>query len=205
MIYIKMDSDSSLIITKNEPIYRGENLCKKITYLIPLAVGEINPENSFVYLCYIRADGVADIVLLNRSEEKYNESYYQYTLPVNCKLSKYPGEVCTWIQLFSGPPSSPTIAKSGECILQIMESKNIGDFLCDHQLTAIYEMQKAVSEKADNIVFDPEGKTLQLSSQGVLIGDAIDTSDIASSGDDVIHFDDAPSDPDNTDDVIYFG
>lgn len=93
MLYIKLDDDMNLVITVNEPIYRGDNLSRKITYLIPTIVGEIDMLTASVFLNYIRADGVVDVVVLERSEEPYNESYLQYTFPVNCKLTKYPGEV----------------------------------------------------------------------------------------------------------------
>lgn len=42
MIYIKLDEDMNLVITKNEPIYRGDHLNRKITYLIPITVGDID-------------------------------------------------------------------------------------------------------------------------------------------------------------------
>lgn len=42
MIYIKLDDDLSLSITVNEPIRRGDNLSRTITYLVPKQVGEID-------------------------------------------------------------------------------------------------------------------------------------------------------------------
>lgn len=144
MFYIKLEDSMDLVITVREPLFRGDNLNRKIVYLIPLKVGDIDVLSASVYLNYIRADGVADVVILERMEEMYNESYYQYTFPINCKLTKYPGEVCTWIQFFAGTPSNPNIQKTGECVLQIQSSKNIDDYLCDHQLTAIYQLQKQI-------------------------------------------------------------
>lgn len=75
MIYIKLDDSMNLVITVNEPIYRGDNLNQKIIYLIPLQVGEIDMLTATPYLSYIRADGVADIVRLERQSEKYKEAY----------------------------------------------------------------------------------------------------------------------------------
>ena len=188
MLYIKLDDDMSLVITVNEPIYRGDNLSQKITYLIPTVVGEIDMLTASVFLSYVRADGVADVVVLDRSETPYNESYFQYTFTINCKLSKYPGEVCTWIQIYSGTPSNPVIAKTGECMLQVQESKNMDDYLCDHQMTALYQLthtmntaiedmnntiENAIENKADNIIFNPEDSTIQLSANGVPVGDKI--------------------------------
>ena len=182
MFYIKLDDDRNLVITMIESLYRGDNLHQKITYLLPLKIGEIETQSAYVYLNYIRADGIPDVVTLEQLDEKYNESYYQYTVPVTCRLTKYPGEVCTWLTVYSGSPSDPQIAKSGECVLQIQESKNIDDYICDHQLTAIYKLQKELDEnkqdisgefekiaediakKADGMTYDEDTRKLQLKS-----------------------------------------
>lgn len=218
MIYIKLDENMGLGITVNEPIYRGENLIKKITYLIPTTVGEVDMLTAIPYLSYIRADGVADIVRLERQEEKYKEAYYQYVLPVSCRLSKFPGEICSWLQIYSGTPSNPTIAKSGECLLYVEDSKNMDDYICDHQLSAIYAMQKEsdttqsemetirleVEKKGDSMIYDKENKTIQLMSDGKPVGDPLDMSDMVNE-DDVIYFeDDGGDEPEDPDAVIHF-
>ena len=198
MFYIKLDANNDLVVTQREAIYRGDNLNRKIIYLIPFQVGEIDPLTAFFYLSYIRPDGIADVVTLERMEERYNESYYQYTFPelINCKLTKFPGEVCTWLQIYSGDPSDPVISKSGECNLHIQESKNMDDYLCDHQVTAIYQFHKdldktvtevgetveqvatALESKADNIVFHSEDNTIQLTAAGEPVGDRVKISTI---------------------------
>ena len=184
MIYIKLDEDMNLVITKNEPIYRGDHMNRKITYLIPITVGDIDMLRATVYLSYIRADGTADIALLVREDEPYNERYYKYHLPITSTLSRYPGEICTFMQIFSGPPRHPVIAKSGECMLQVIDSKNMDEYISDRNLRLIYELQRymedkventeaalneridrteeVVAAKADNIVFDPEDSAIQL-------------------------------------------
>lgn len=207
-MYIKLDEGMNLVVTVNDAIYRGDNLNRKIIYLIPLTVGEIDILTAKVYLSYIRADGVPDIVILERMDEKYKESYYQYTLPVTCKLTKYPGEICTWLQIYTGTPSNPTISKSGECMLYVQESKNMDECLCDHQVTALYQLQKAmesevadidkdiakmtedIAKKADDIMYDDEGNYLQLTANGTPIGNQIDMESVSA---------------DVTDEVIDFG
>ena len=148
MFYIKLEEDMSLVVTVREALYRGDNLSRKLIYLIPLKVGEIDILSSCVYLNYVRADGVPDVILLERMEEKYNESYYQYTFPVNCKMTKFAGPVCTWLHFYTGDPANPITAKSGECNLQIQTAKSIDAYTCDHQLTAIYQMQKQIENGA---------------------------------------------------------
>lgn len=184
MFYIKLESDMSLIITVREPIYRGDNLNQKIRYLLPLTIGEIDTQAAFVYLNYIRADGTPDVVRLDRLDEKYNESYYQYVFPVTCRLTRCPGQVCTWMQIYMGSPSNPMISKSGECILQIEDSKNMDDYFCDHQLTALYQLEKniasdmdevngAVAAKADGLSYNKDTRELQLKSGEETVGEAV--------------------------------
>lgn len=184
MFYIKLEKDMSLVITVRESIYRGDNLNQKIRYLIPLTVGDIDMLTAFVYLNYIRPDGVPEVVRLERLTEKYNEYYYQYTFPVTCKMTKCAGQVCTWMQILTGDPSKPTIAKTGECMLQIEESKNMDDYLADQQIAAIYRMEKQIEDcmneiadmgsgKADGLSYDKESRALQLISGDVAIGDPV--------------------------------
>ena len=77
MFYIKLDENMDLVITVREPLFRGDNLNRKLVYLMPLTIGDIDMLTAYVYLNYIRADGVADVVVMERMEEMYNESYYR--------------------------------------------------------------------------------------------------------------------------------
>ena len=142
-------NDKQLVVTKNTPIYRGDNMNTSIIFLLPIYVDNVNLETATVFLSYIRADGEPDMVILEKAEAKYNNSYYQYTLPVTCKLSRYPGQVCMWLQICDGNSDHPIIAKSGECTINIHKSKSLDDVICDHQLTAMYQLQKKL-EKAES-------------------------------------------------------
>lgn len=184
MFYIKLNDNMDLVITMRESIYRNDNLSQKIIYLIPFTVGEIETVASCVYLNYIRADGTADVVELERLPDRYNESYLQYTFPIKCDLTRYAGSVCTWIHFFAGNPDDPMTRKTGECTLQIKEAKNIDAYIGDNTVTALYQMKKEMDDgfdaieseldgKADNITFNPEDSTIQLTANGVPIGDAI--------------------------------
>ena len=184
MFYVKLDNNKNLTVTVREPLYRGENLSGKIIYLVPTTVDEVDIAAATIYLSYIRPDGVADVITLQRMEDKYNEQYFQYTVPVTCKMTKFAGSICTWMQIYSGDPVRPMVLKSGECMIWIEESKDMDDYLCDHQIASIYALQKQVEAsveelkadiagKADNITFHPEDSTIQLMSGDTPIGDRI--------------------------------
>ena len=184
MFYIKLDDQNDLVITAREPIFRGDSLNHKIIFLIPHKVSELDTLASTIYLTYIRADETADVVLLERMEQDYNESYYQYTFPADCSMTRYPGELVMFLQVFSGPYNNPSISKSGECYLQVIASTNMDEYISDHNLSLIDQMQRymdskveytesilnkridktddVVASKADNIVFNAEDGTLQL-------------------------------------------
>lgn len=169
-----MDTSMNLTVTVREPIYRGDNLSQKITFLIPLKVDDVDIQSSIPYLYYVRADGIADMVALERLENKYKESYYQYALPVSCKLSKCAGEVSIWIQIYSGNPSDGAISESGKCFLYIETSDDIDDHLCEHQLTALNKTQsetKKLTEMLDqldsSLSYDSDTNKLSVTSDAV--------------------------------------
>lgn len=188
-MYIKLDADMDLAITVNEPIYRGDNLSRKIIYLVPKKIGEVDTIAATLFLNYIRADGVGDVDILQRLDTPYNDDYLQYTFPVNCKLTRFAGQVCTWIQVYSGDPASPVTAKSGECLLYVQDAKDMDDYLSDQQVSALYRMSQTMQttldafgeelkKKADNIVFHEEDNTIQLTAEGTPVGDRIKISTV---------------------------
>lgn len=166
---------------------------QKLVFLIPFALGGIDMESAAVYLSYIRADGTANIAMLEREEEPYNERYFQYRLPLTSDLSRYAGQVCIFLTIMAGNARCPMVAKSGECFLRVLESRNMDEYISDRDLRLIYEMQKRMDErvgkaeaelserldsaehilaaKADNITFDPETSTIRLVSTSVVTGE----------------------------------
>lgn len=152
MTYIKLNSDMSLTVTSKETIYRGDNLSKHITFLIPTKLGDdkIPADTATIFLSYVGSDGEPDMDILERSEAMYNPEYYQYEVPVTCKISRYPGQILMWLQICSGDSNQPVIAKSGECRVEIHRSKSMDDCMSDHQLTALYKLKKQVDMLVEN-------------------------------------------------------
>lgn len=151
MFYIKLTDDKELQVTEREHIYRGENLNDKLIFLIPSNVGDLDTDASLVYLSYIRADGGADVILLDSMVEMYNETYFQYTLPITCKMTMYPGQVCFFLQIFSGDPINPQIVKTGECRLMVEDSRNMDEYFSDRFITALYQHDRRMEERFANV------------------------------------------------------
>ena len=147
MTYIKIDDNLDLITTVAEPIYQGDNFSKAVTFLVPEIVGELNPLHSLAYLIYIRADGHPDIVYLEREEEKYNEDYYQYIVPIPEFVTRYPGEIVLWLEFYSGKASDPKVLKTGTNVMHVTEHISVSENkLGDNHLTALYQLSAQLAE-----------------------------------------------------------
>lgn len=152
MIYIKVEDDKSLEMTVYEPIYKGENLSQKITFLIPMQIDDIETQTAHVYLNYVRPeDDIGDVVTLNCEELPYNDVYLRYTIPVEYKLTKWAGDVRMWLNFYAGDEETPVVATTGECIVPIYNSDDITANLEESALTALHQMQNQVEQNTTMI------------------------------------------------------
>lgn len=177
MIYLKLTKQEDLIVTVNEPIYRGEKLPDKLTFLIPNVVESIDMASAYVFLNVIRADGCPDIILLERAEVPYNASYLQYRIPLSCFMTGCPGKLTMWLHICADLSGDTVVAKSGECTLMVLDSKCMDEHLCDHQITAIYEMQKRLDTEMSTIPnglrYNDDTRELQLTSDERALGNTV--------------------------------
>lgn len=153
MTYITLSTDMSLRITKSTAIYRGDNLNTAIAFLLPKKIDNIDLQTATVFLSYIRADGEPDMVILENAGG-YDLNFYSYVLPVTCKLSRYSGQVCMWLQICDGNSHYPIISKTGECTIRIHESKSLDNCIGDHQLIAMYQLKRQYDSMAEKMEKD---------------------------------------------------
>lgn len=151
MTYIKIDENLNLVTTVAEPIFQGENLSKSVTFLVPKTVGDLSVESSLAYLVYIRADGHADIVYLQRKDEMYDDDYYQYVVPIPERVTRYAGEILLWLEFYSGQASNPIIVKTGPDVMHVTEHHASGDRIDDRELTAIYQLHSKLVEATSDV------------------------------------------------------
>lgn len=175
MIYIKLDAMMNLTITRNGPVHRGDNLFENLIYLIPKNLNGIDPFDTDVCLSYIRPDGVADIVTLEPLAEMYNEGYYQYVIPVTMAMTKYPGEIRTWLIIVEKgfEPEESVIAKSDECIIRVMDSENLRNLFDDDKVDSLFQITDADLEHLEVIdggwIIDVYGGEKYAGSKGQMI------------------------------------
>lgn len=204
MYTLKLDAtNKTMVHTIFSPIFQGENLSDTLVFLLPQTIGDVVVSNCKVYIYYLRPDGVYDFDELVKEPFDYKE-YHQYHFPITSKFTASVGSVKMSMQLNSSPD---VVLKTAETTIDVLPVGETADGL--NQISALYKLSKRIDDieanKADNIFYNPDEKFIQLSAQGIPIGDKLLTSKISDDGDEVIDFDQANVIvPDSEDEVIRF-
>ena len=176
-MYIKMNSDKSLVITVQTTIYRGEQNADMITFLIPAEYEGKNVADCSVSMRYVLPDGTGLSDVLAYQPETYR-GYLQYRTPANTRMTSQAGTVTIWLNCFD--EDNNVLFKTGEAPVVIRPSRDISDYLPQDDLDQIDLLSAKIADlerrKADNIVFHTEDNTLQLLSEGAEIGDRIEVN-----------------------------
>lgn len=191
MYTIVMRNDKSLRITQKTTLYQREKLVDKMQFLIPLKYEELDLSDFKAILKYKDQANVAHMEILTKDTESYN-GYSRYILPVDTNLTKFAGDINIRVTLTKTDLENKKqyVLHTGEAAIPILPLSDYYAFVTDESLESIdqiignldakIEALNKISEiydssKADNIV-KHDGK-VQLSSNGVLIGDAINIPD----------------------------
>lgn len=183
-MYIKMNDDKSLVITIPTTIYRGERNADLITFLVPSEYEGKNMADCAFLMRYINPNNVGKSEALAYKPEKY-KNYLQFSTVVNTRLTDCEGDITLWLTAMDNDDA--VILKTGEAIVTVESSKDIADYMSTEDMDQLDRLEAQVEElmkqKADNIVFHEDDNTIQLTANGVEIGDriavAIDTEDEA--------------------------
>lgn len=143
MYTILLNDDKSLVATAPQVIYQNENAADSLRFLLPETLDDVPIKDSTIFVSYIRSDNRADVDRLSPLPELYN-GYLDYHLKVASRITKVPGKVCLFLQIYHGDPNSPTVMKSGEHELVITAAKNMDHYIADIQVSALYRMQHAI-------------------------------------------------------------
>ena len=173
-MYIKVQSDKTLLVTVPTTIYRGENKTDTMVFLVPMQYEDMEIASCSMILRYIAPSGVGHSEMLKLLPELYN-GYLQYRLSVETDITADDGILVLWLSCIS--EQDYAVFKTGELNITIQPSKNIDEFLPPDDLDQLDRLSFAVSNleksKADNIYYDSSDKSLQLMSNGSAVGDEV--------------------------------
>lgn len=187
MYVIKMNSDKSLITTIKSTIYQYERNADTLVFLIPKFYENENMADCSLLLRYILPNGEGKSEEILMKPEPYNDNYYQYHLQINTGLTSEVGDIELWLSAINMLDN--VVLKSGTIYITVEPSKNIQDYLSEESLNQLDRLEAKVYEletqKADNISFNSNDSTIQLTANGTPIGDKIIIT--SSSGMDIVN------------------
>lgn len=223
--------DNSLYGSYKRKIMQKEKLFNKLWILVTPYYNGYDMSQCTVtmrYLLPISKNFVTETLVL--SEETY-ENYLKYTLPIDTDLTKEWGDIelnltFTMVDVDSDGNIVHRVRKTDSHILNITQLPDWDSFVPDSALSALDQrilkqdaQIRALNELAntfdgnvnivDNLVYNDTEATLQLSSNGVGVGDKISVKDMLDEGTPVVDLDsgDNPNpdeEPDEEDNVVEF-
>lgn len=225
MYTILMKDDKSLVATNRITIHQREKLVDKIRFLLPTSYEEINIRECIVILKYIDQGNVAHAEVLSMNEELY-KGKIDCLLPVDTNLTRFAGDISlylSFLKINSDNELQEEVFHSDEIIITISPLSDYFTFVSDESLQVIDQamakletMNKGLSllmdeqdkKKADNLIktIDDQNIKIQLTSNGLPIGESITIGDTGEDGVPITIFSSSDDDsrPENDSDVVEF-
>ena len=201
--------DNSLYGSCKTKIMQREKLFNKLWILVPPCYNGYDMSKCSVtmrYLLPISKEFKTEMLTL--SEEKYKE-YLKYVLPIDTNLTKEWGDIelnltFTMLDVDKYGNIVQRVRKTDNHILTVVQLPDWDSVIPDSALSAIDQriiMQSAQikalenlanafdSTHVDNLVYDDKSETLQLSANGVGIGDKVSVRNMLDEGIPVVELD----------------
>lgn len=214
MYTILVCSDNSLMTTKRERIMQRSKLTDNLQILVPKLYNKENMSDYTVQLEYVLPCSKRYCTeILELSDEMYNEDHLKYVLPFDTKLTSESGEIEVQLtfaktDLDEYGNGIQRVRKTSTTKVNIVPISAWSDIIPDSALSAIDErlikldaQMRGLAELADafgdgevtgmvdNLVYDETDDTLQLSSNGVGVGDKVSIKDMLDDGAPAVDFD----------------
>lgn len=193
MYTILVSDNNELVTTVKERIMQRSKLVGNLHFLVPQKYKDFDMDNFTAMLEYILpVSKELHTEILDKSEELYKD-HIEFKFPVDTSITKEAGTIeilltFVYVEMLPDGQTLQHVRKISPTTLQIIPVPAWCDIVPDSALSALDQrlieveaMMKAANEmtqmlydtKADNIKYDAYANTLQLTSNGSLIGDQI--------------------------------
>lgn len=224
MYVILVNDDNTLTTTKKERIVKGSKLVDTLWILVNPIYQEQDMGSATVTMEYVlpisRKYGIK---FLRLAEEGYQD-YLKYMLPeedeIDSDLTSEAGRIeikltFTYVSSDSNGKVTQHVRKTTTTTITVVPNANWGDLIPDPALEALDQrlikmdsQVKMLGEYAeflsqtqvDNLRYDDSASTLQLTSGGYTVGDAVNVREVLDEGIPVVEFENESSVPDSGDD-----
>lgn len=220
---ILVENDNSLYGSCKSRIMQREKLFNKLWFLVPPHYNGYDMSQCTVtmrYILPISKEFITETLAL--SDEKYEE-YLKYVLPVDTNLSKEWGDIelnltFTMVDVDEDGNAVQRVRKTDNYLLHITQLPDWDKLIPDSALSALDQrilkqdaQIKALAELADafdgngnvamvdNLVYNSDEDTLQLSSNGIGVGDKVSVRDMLEDGAPVVDLNSTSGDNSDTD------
>ena len=221
MYVILVNSDDTLYGSKKERLMQRQNLVNKIVFIVDPIYNDVDMTDATVMLEYLLpVSKKYETEILTLSNERYNDCFLQYVLPLNTKLSSEAGKIelqLTFVktELDEYGNGIQRVRKTSVTAIEIIPITAWSDIIPDAALSSLDQrlikldasmramndyMGVLDSNKVDNLVYDEKSETIQLTANGVGVGDKVSVRNMIDDGIPVVDLDGTPSVPDSGDD-----
>ncbi len=223
MYTILVNSDNSLYGSHKERIMKGSKLVDNLVFIVEPIYKGIDMTNASVMLEYVLPiSREYKTEYLTLSDEKYNDCFLQYKLPFDSNLTKEAGAIeiqltFAYADMDASGKIVQRVRKTSSTTIDIIPISVWSDIIPDSALSALDQrilkqdaQIKALTDLAnvledgvnivDNLVYDDANSTLQLSANGVGVGDKVSVRNMLDEGAPVVDLNSKPEDKPNDDD-----
>lgn len=226
---ILVNDDDSLYGSYKERIMQRQKLVNTLIFVVnPIYRNTHDITTASVLLEYVLpVSKKYDAIYLELCEERYNGCFLQYKLPFDTNITSEAGDIelqltFAWVEMNEKGETVQHVRKTSPTTIKITPISAWSDLIPDSALSALDErlikldaqmrgindyMNVLDSNQVDNLVYDNETETLQLTSKGVGVGDKVSVKEMLDDGTPVVDLD---SNSDNSDadngenDVVQF-
>lgn len=224
MYTILVNQDNTLYGSHKERIMQRSKLVDKLVFIVdPIYRNEHDMTNASVLLEYVLPiSRKYETIYLELCDERYNECFLQYKLPFDTNLTSEHGSVelqltFAYAEMDVSGKTVQRVRKTSSTIIEVVPISAWSDIIPDSALSALDQrlilmngqiqaldnyMNVLDSNKVDNLIYNDEEETLQLSAKGVGVGNKVSVRDMIDDGIPVIDLDHNSgegSDDDNND------
>lgn len=211
MYMILVNEDNSLYGSKKERIMQRSKCVDALTFVVHPIYKGIDMTDASVMLEYILpVSREYKTEFLTLSEERYNDCFLQYTLPFDSNLTKEAGEIelqltFAYTDLDASGNSIQKVRKTSTTTIEIIPISAWSDIIpdsalssldqrilkLDAQMRGLNDYMEAIDGNVnivDNLVYNDDDATLQLSANGVGVGEKVSVKDMLDDGSPVVVF-----------------
>ena len=200
---ILVNEDNTLYGSKKERIMQRSKLVDKLVFIVDPIYKGIDMTDATVMLEYVLpVSREYKTVILNLSNERYNDCFLQYKLPFDTDLTSQAGSVelqltFAYVEMTPSGAGIQRVRKTSSTTIEILPITAWSDIVPDAALSSIDErlikmdaqmramndyMDVLDNNKVDNLVFNRNEDVLHLSSNGRLVGNKVSVKELLYDG-----------------------